>query len=317
MKARATVLAMVAVLAAGCGGEVWIHTGVDGGIAPPNINSGAGAPDAGGAAAPDAGEGDAGSGDAGSSDAGISDAGARDAGSTDAGAVDAGATDAGAVDAGGGGGADGGGGAPVDVCSLPIPPTCLGRSVVFREWGPNAVGDGTYFASQAPYRLGFNRMQGFIYLVRFRVEANTYWGRVSAYGDATAGAAWISDRPCDPAFAVQNRLVAFGNHGGGSLDFAVVRNDADAQRLLTDPAYQSYRNTPQLRGGGCYFVAFENTDYVPTTPLLDWLQTTPDTCMDINGNPGCYYLAFDMSHELRTATGGLIPSHVIPGLTQP
>jgi hypothetical protein len=292
MNARALAAVMVMV-SAGCAGDAqWNQRAVRGGggevedAGAVEADAGAAEPDAG--AGPDGGE-----------VVGI-DAGA---------AVDAGATD------GGGGGVDAG--VVPDPCTVPIPTTCHGRSVVFREWGPNAVGDGTYFASQAPQRLGFNRMQGFLYLVRFRVEANTYWARVSAYGDATEGAEWISNQPCGPSFAVDHSLWTWGVHGGGNLDFIVTRNEADAQTLKNDPAYAAYRQSPQVRGGTCYFAAFENTGGIPTMPYAAWLQNTPDTCMDIYGNPGCYYLAFDMSHELRTPTGGLIPSHVIPGLTQP
>ena len=207
----------------------------------------------------------------------------------------------------------------MDPCpNLPIPPTCNGRSVIFRDWGPSAVGDGTYFASQAPFRLGFNRMQGFIWVVKFRTDANTYMGRVSAYGDGTPGTAWISDHPCDPTFAVTSRLTAWGNTGGGTMHFTVARNDTDAQRLKSDPAYQAYWQTPLLRGGHCYYLAFENTESPLAAPTVAWLQSTQDTCQDINGNPGCYYLAFDMFHYLRDPiSNGLMNGNVISGLTQP
>src|SRR2546430_11240319 len=84
--------------------------------------------------------------------------------------------------------------APPDPCpALQIPQTINNRSVVYREWGPNAKGDGTYFTSQAPWRLGFNRVKDVIWVVKFRTEANTYLGKVSAYGDNSGGVAWISD----------------------------------------------------------------------------------------------------------------------------
>src|SRR5262245_52734380 len=106
-----------------------------------------------------------------------------------------------------------------DPCpKLPIPSSLFGRSVVYREWGPDATGDGSYFTSPAPARLGFSRAHGVRYIVKSQVESDTYLGRVSAYGDSVGGAAWISDSPSNPAFAVANALVAYGVHGGGSLD---------------------------------------------------------------------------------------------------
>ncbi|NMB75046.1 MAG: hypothetical protein GYA21_07940 [Myxococcales bacterium] len=213
---------------------------------------------------------------------------------------------------------------PEDPCpELPIPPTCFERSVVFREWSLGATGDGTYFASQAPWRLGFNRIGGMVWLVKIRLEENTYMGRVSAYGDSTAGVAWIADAPCDPSSALEDPpLVAFGVHGGGSIDFVVAKNDADAERLRSDPEYRDrFRWSPILRGGRCYYAGFENTDYVTPNPLTaEWFATTPDTCgyTDPEGNwvPACYYLAFDFGHLLHEpASGQVFAGNVIDGLT--
>jgi hypothetical protein len=206
--------------------------------------------------------------------------------------------------------------APVEaeLCpSLPIPPTCNGRNVVYREFGPNAVGDGSYFASEAPWRLGFNRHQGVTWIVKFQTEADTYLGKVSAYGDNTGGLAWISDKPCDPTFAVTNHLVVYGNHGGGTNLFVVARNDADAATLHTNPAYTSYKNVPQLRGGGCYYAVFQNTAQAPTgAPDVSYINTVAEAC---GNESGCYYLAFDMGPRLHTFTNQTIAGNVISGLT--
>ena len=84
--------------------------------------------------------------------------------------------------------------------ALPIPATCNGRTVVYREWGPEAKGDGAYFADQAPWRLGFNRLHGEIWIVKIALEDNSYLGTVSAYGDNVGGTAWITVVYC-PAFS--------------------------------------------------------------------------------------------------------------------
>ncbi len=207
--------------------------------------------------------------------------------------------------------------APPDPCpTLPIPTTCFNRNVVYREWNATAQGDGSYFASQAPYRLGFNRTQGNIWIVKFRVDENTYLGRLSAYGDASGGMVWISDKPCDETFAIDNKLVIWGNHGGGTLHFDVTRNASDASRLRTDPAYAAHKNTPQLQGGHCYYAAFENTDTFPTS-IDSSLWSSPDTCGESNGGTSCYYLAFDMFHYLTDPiSGNRMGGSVIAGLTQ-
>jgi hypothetical protein len=204
-----------------------------------------------------------------------------------------------------------------DPCpTLPIPPTCFGREVMYREWGPTATGDGSYFADQAPYRLGFNRVNGRIWIVKFQLEANTYLARLSAYGDTTAGLAWISDQPCDATFAVNEKLVAWGAHGGGTLFFNVAKNDADATTLKTDPAYAAYHQNPLLRGGHCYYLAFENTAGVPPSPITPDYFTTADDC-GVSGDGTCYYLAMDFLHYLHDFTSGqVVAGNVIPGLTE-
>ena len=200
----------------------------------------------------------------------------------------------------------------------PIPERCNDREVMFREWSVDATGDGTYFADQAPWRLGFSRVQGRIWIVELQTEENTYLGRASAYGDSSSGVMWISDDPCDPTHAVEENLISFGGHGGGTVDFLVVRDDADALTVQTDPAYEGYRGWPVLRGGHRYYAVFENTDWSPPNPIdVAWLTTTPDTCGEETEPAGsCYYLAFDMGHLLHVpTTGQVVAGNVIAGLT--
>jgi hypothetical protein len=230
----------------------------------------------------------------------------------------AGAGGSGAASDSGADAADGADAAPEDPCpTLAIPTTCFGREVMYREWGPTAIGDGSYFADQAPYRLGFNRIQGRIWIVKVKLEENTYRGRLSAYGDADVGVAWISDKPCDATFAETSSLIAWGLHGGGSLDFVVAKDAADSQKLKTDPTYAGYAKTPQLRGGHCYYLAFENTDYTyPSKFDATYITTAKDEC-GASGNGTCYYLAMDFGHLLHDITSGQVfAGNVIPGLTQ-
>ena len=252
------------------------------------------------------------------------DAGVRDSGGQ---ASDAARVDAGVAVADAGAGVDAAASAidasappdagPVDPCpSYPIPATCNGRSVVYREWGPDAKGDGSYFADQAPGRLGFNRLNGEIWIVKVALEANSYLGTISAYGDNVGGTAWITDKPCDATFGVERRLVVYGNQGGGAINFVVVRDEADAQKLATDPTLKGqWGAMPQLSGGHCYYAEFENTDYPATAVTADFLATSADPCGNANV-PSCYYLAFDFAHYLHDPTSGvLIQGRVIPGLT--
>jgi hypothetical protein len=243
-------------------------------------------------------------------DGGIGAAGDSGApGSGDAGGTDSGtplASDSGGIPADGG---------PVveDPCpDLPIPTTCFGRSVVYRDWGPSAVGDGSYFAADAPMRLGFNRTSGLIWIVKFRTEEDSYRGRISAYGDGTAGVAWISDDPCDAAFAGENRLTAYGNHGGGSILFVVARNDDDAARMATD-----FPRDPQLRGGRCYYAVFQNVAESPTTAVDEAFieSASPSDGCGTADSASCYYLAFDMAHRLHALDGTTYAGNVIPGYT--
>jgi hypothetical protein len=110
----------------------------------------------------------------------------------------------------------------------------------------------------------------------------------------------------------------YGNHGGGSMNFVVARDDADAQTLRTNSAYASYKWMPQLRGGACYYAAFENTDQWPMGPVTaDWFTTVGDDCGDFAMSPDCYYLAFDMGHFLDDPVSGQrYQGRIIPGLTQ-
>jgi hypothetical protein len=219
--------------------------------------------------------------------------------------ADAGPTDAGPVDA-----------AAEDPCpNLPIPTTSFNRNVMYREWSETAVGDGVYFAGQAPGRLGFNRVQHRLWLAKFRVEANTYLGRISAYGDSTGGIAWISDSPSDPSFAVQHHTLVYGTHGGGSIGFVVVENDAAATAIATNPAYALYKSMPQLRGDHCYYAGFENVETYPTTAIDTSFWSSADNCGASSGGV-CYYLAFDFSHFLhQPLTGNVMGGNVIAGLT--
>jgi hypothetical protein len=210
--------------------------------------------------------------------------------------------------------------APVEACpDVPIPATCYNRSVIYREWGPGAVGDGTYFVDQAPQRLGFTRNNGFIWIVKLRLEPNTYLGRLTATGDTTPGATWISREPCSAADAFASGLAAYGNTSGGMLLFTVVRDDTDAETLRSDPAYAPrYGQTPQLRGGHCYYFVFENVGPYPDPFDLAYVSTSPDWCFDIEGNPTCWYLAMDFFHLLHDPTTGAVASGaIIDGLTQP
>jgi hypothetical protein len=215
-------------------------------------------------------------------------------------------------DAGADAGTDAG---SIDPCpTLTIPATCFGRNVVFREWSPSATGDGSFFSSQAPWRLGFTRTPGTVWLVKFRVEDNTYLGKVIGYGDGPSGTAWISDQPCDPSFAITHNLITFGARGGGMVQFIVVHDDADERRLATDSAFQAYQfyAAQHLRGGHCYYAAFENTDQPPSTFTPGWFTSTADGC----GSPDCYYLAFDFAHLLHDPTSGSVfGGNVISGLT--
>jgi hypothetical protein len=203
--------------------------------------------------------------------------------------------------------------------ALPIPSTCFNRTVIYREWGPAAVGDGTYFAHQAPYRLGFNRTHGAVWIVKFRVDDNSYQARLSAYGDSVGGIAWLSDSPCDPQFALDHRFTVYGNTGGGTLLPLVVRDESDAQRLMTEPQFANYAATvargDYLRGGHCYYIAFENADW-PQGPLTaDWFTTVPDYCGS-EEESSCYYLAFDFFHYLDDPiSGARMAGSVINGLT--
>jgi hypothetical protein len=183
---------------------------------------------------------------------------------------------------------------------------------MYREWGENATGDGSYFTTQAPSRLGFDRIHDRMWIVKFQVENDTYRGRIAAYGDNTGGVEWISDSPSDPTFATSNKLVMYGNHGGGTIDFVVVRDDADAVALRADP---TYGYLPQLRGGHCYYAMFENAIEWPTYPATNaYFSTATDLC-GTDTDPECYYLAFDMGHRLHTFSGQTYGGNVIPGFT--
>ena len=211
-----------------------------------------------------------------------------------------------------GGGTDATVAPPEDPCPpLPIPAICHGRNVVYREWGASAVGDGTYFADQAPGRLGFNRTQNTIWVVKFKTEANTYQGRISAGGDASGGVFYISRDPCDPSSAIANKTAVWGSKGGGLIGFAVANDAADAAAL------KAMNNTsPQLKGGYCYYAVFQNTASVPQG-VVDkaFIENSGDDCGASTGGV-CYYLTFDMTHYLHTFSGQVMAGNVIPGLTK-
>ncbi len=195
-----------------------------------------------------------------------------------------------------------------DPCpNLPIPGTCFGRGVMYREWSSSAVGDGTYFASQAPYRLGFNRVRDRIWIVKFRTESDNYRARISAGADSVSGMMWISDQPCDANFAEAEHIMGWGPHGSVTLDFLVARNAADAQALA------AVYSEPQLEGDHCYYAAFENTG-IPSSFDAAYIETAPDPC-GTEQDPSCYYLGIDMEHRLHATTGQTIASHVLPGFT--
>jgi hypothetical protein len=204
---------------------------------------------------------------------------------------------------------------PTDPCpDLPIPATCFGRSVVYRDWGPEAVGDGTVFASQAPWRLGFNRRTATIWIVKFQTESDSYRGRVSAGADASGGALWVSDTPCDAGFAIDRSLVGWGPHGTATVDFLVARNDEDAARMAID-----FPPEPQLRGGHCYYAVYENVGEL-TTGSFDEAFLEDPTAIDgcgtgPEGDGTCFYLGIDMGHRLHTFDGTTFAGNVIPGYT--
>ena len=181
----------------------------------------------------------------------------------------------------------------------------------------NATGDGTYFAGQEPGRLGFTRVQNRMWVAKFRTEAASYHGRISAYGDAHAGVAWISDDPCDAAFGAANELVVWSQGGGGMLTFVVVR-DEDEAKLDSDPALAAWAKNARLRADHCYYVAFENTTTVPPTAYDEsYVESVGDDC-GATGDGTCYYLAMDFNHLLHSVTSGqLVAGNVIPGLTMP
>jgi hypothetical protein len=244
---------------------------------------------------------------------------AVDAPDPDGGAGGSVLTDGSVPDADAAGGSAGGSdaGAPEEPCpALTIPTSCFGREVMYREWGATATGDGTYFVDQAPGRLGFTRLQGRMWVVKFQLEANSYFGRISAYGDASGGFAWISRDPCDAVFAVDNLLATYGVAGGGDLSFVVVRDDADEAILDGDPTYAAWRTNPRLRGGHCYYVAFENATPYPEFPLeAADIETAVDEC-GATGDGTCYYLAMDFNHRLHDITSNqLVAGNVISGLT--
>ncbi len=207
-----------------------------------------------------------------------------------------------------GGGADAAAAAADPCPQLPIPASCFGREVMYREWGPNAGGDGSYFADQAPTRLGFTRVHGRVWIAKFKTEEDSYRGAISAYGDSVGGLAWISDQPCDPSFALSERHVLWGAKGGGMLSFVVARDDAAASALAA--AYPG----PQLRGGHCYYAAFENTSYPQGAIDPGFFTTAADPCGN-RDNPTCSYLAFDFNHRLHGLDGGTIGGNVLPGFT--
>jgi len=241
-------------------------------------------------------------------DAGLADRAVADSLRPDATAADIAARDQARPDSG----------APGELCpDLPIPDTCYGRHVVYREWSPGVSGDGSYFAGQEPDRLGFTRSNGAIWVVKFQVEVNTYEGVVAAYGDTVPGAAWISSRPCDVADAFALPLVNFSLTGGGTLRFVVAKDDADAETLRNDPDYApDYGRMAQLRGGGCYYLAFESTGAHPEPLSADYLATTEDWCGRDTGG-ACGYLAMDFSHWLHHyETGNARRDGIISGLTE-
>lgn len=226
-------------------------------------------------------------------------------------------------DGGPGDAADSGDPGVSDPCpDLPVPTSCFNRSVVYRVWGPDAKGDGTFFSDQAPYRLGFNRIENLVWIVKFRTDPNTYRARLSAYGDSSAGIAWIGESPCDPGFAITQRAYEYGIHGGGDISFLVIRDAADAERVRTESPYrEDYASWPKLWGGHCYYLGFENTGYeVPQPMTADFFSSTPDTCghtlPDGSYDPSCYYLAMDFFHYLMDPiTGDIMRGSVIDGLT--
>lgn len=205
---------------------------------------------------------------------------------------------------------------PVDPCpNLPIPGVAFNRNVLYREWSLSATGDGTYFASQAPYRLGFTRVQNRIWIMKFRTEANSYRGRMSAGADSDPGLAWISNAPDDANWALKNNLVSLTPHGTAMLDFLVIKDDADANTVATNSAFAQLRGMPTLRGDHCYYFGYENVSTLPSTAIDASFWSSADEC-GATGNGTCWYLGLDVNHYLHDpGTGATIAANVIPGLT--
>jgi len=205
---------------------------------------------------------------------------------------------------------------PTDPCpNLPIPTTAFNRSVLYREWSPSAVGDGTYFVSQAPYRLGFTRVQHRLWIMKFRTEANSYVGKISAGSDSVGGLSWISSTPDGASWALQNDLVAWSGNGNSLLNFIVVKDDADESKLATDPALAQWRGMPVLRGDHCYYFGFENATTYPAAGIDASYWNSSDEC-GATGNGTCWYLGIDVGHFLHDPTSGAtVVGNVIPGLT--
>jgi hypothetical protein len=205
---------------------------------------------------------------------------------------------------------------PLDPCpNLPIPTTAFNRSVLYREWSVSAVGDGSYFVSQAPYRLGFTRVRNRVWIIKFRTEANSYVGRMSAGSDSVGGLSWISSAPDDANWALQHDLVAWSGTGNSLISFLVVKDDADQTKLATDPSLSPWRGMPTLRGDHCYYFGFENATTYPAAGIDASFWNSSDDC-GATGNGTCWYLGIDVGHLLRDpSSGATIAGNVIPGLT--
>ncbi|MFO0669265.1 MAG: hypothetical protein U0235_06485 [Polyangiaceae bacterium] len=139
--------------------------------------------------------------------------------------------------------------------------------------------------------------------MKFRTEANTYFGRISAARTRPPPSRGSpTRRPTRPSREEQPRELR--HDGVGTVDFVVVRDAADAARIATEPAFAGLRGASKLEGDHCYYVGFENVAGVVANPLTaSYWSSAPDDCGTQNGTPDCYYLGIDFNHISRRHDG--------------
>ncbi len=247
-------------------------------------------------------------------DGGPPDGGAQDGGPVSGATSDAGTSDAGmpngeTPDAGTAGG---------------TPATCYNRNVTAVNWDAAARGDGRYFASSAPGRLGFAALNKSMEIIAFTTDNATY--RMQNAMANTTGAAqvvsFISDTPCDVTFAFNHALTASAEGSAAVFRFivaseakeAAMRNDS---ALSPDVAALLAANRV-LRPQTTYFWHSVNSRLSPFSPFTNAdLANDPDTCPPGGTFPGqdCYYKTFEgrVDFRLYDDTGEPFPYKLIPG----